>query len=275
MCGRRPGRSYLAGEDLTMSEQLINNLAEPGAPELQPKTESGKIRREIGEDGICVLTFDRPGSAANIFDRATLEELNDHLNFLDRSSGIKGVVVASAKPNIFIAGADLNALGSIRGNDELLDYIKLGQDVFSRLEALGVPTVAAIHGACVGGGFEICLACNYRIASAEKTTKIGLPETQLGILPAWGGSTRLPRLIGLPKALDVIVAGKTVAARQALKYGMVDELAPREYLLDVATKRILSGAAAHPKRKGGFLLKVMNSGIASSMIEKKARQNVM
>jgi len=248
-----------------------------------PKTETAPpqakapqaIRREVTDDQICVLTFDRPGSPANIFDKAVLRELDAHLDFITGNENLRGVVVTSAKPSIFVAGADIKSFGSNSDGAGLREFIELGQGVFNRLSILRIPTVAAIHGAALGGGFEVALACSYRIASNEKATKIGLPEVQLGILPAWGGSTRLPRLIGLPKALDIILAGKTVAAKQALKYGMIDELAPREYLVDVAKKRILSGAAAHPKRKGGLLLKVMNSGIASSMIEKKARQNVM
>src|SRR5207253_1650074 len=119
-----------------------------------------------------------------------------------------------------------------------LRLIELGQSVFGRIAALPVPSVAAIHGACVGGGYEICLACDYRVASSDRATKIGLPETQLGLLPAWGGSTRLPRLIGLPRALDVILGAKTPAARQALKYGLVDDLAPRERLVEFACRQI-------------------------------------
>src|SRR4029077_18220841 len=106
------------------------------------------------------------------------------------------------------------------------------------LAALSIPTAAAIHGAAVGGGCELALACDYRLASSDRATKIGLPEIQLGLLPAWGGSTRLPRLIGLPKALDIILAGKTLAAKQALKRGMVDEIAPAEYIVQVATRMV-------------------------------------
>src|SRR6185503_10479788 len=124
--------------------------------------------------------------------------------------------------------------------EDMNELIELGQTVFNRITALSIPSVAAIHGACVGGGYEICLACDARIASPDKATKIGLPEIMLGILPAWGGSTRLPRLIGVPKALDIILAGKTLSAKPALKCGMIDEIAPREYLLARAEKWILT-----------------------------------
>ncbi len=235
----------------------------------------GAITRSITDEQICVLTFDRPNSSANVFNRATLDELDCHLDFITSDERIKGVVITSAKPSIFIAGADLKSFVDSSGGANLRDLIKLGQSVFNRIAALRIPTVAAIHGACLGGGYEVCLACDYRIASPEKTTKIGLPETQLGILPAWGGSTRLPRLIGLPKALDIILAGKTVAARQALKYGMVDELAPREYLLEVARKRILSGVASHPKRKGRTIVHLLNSRLAAGVITSRARVMLM
>ena len=120
-------------------------------------------------------------------------------------------------------------------------FIERGQEVFGHLAALKARTVAAIHGACLGGGFEMALACDYRIATADRATKIGLPETKLGILPAWGGSTRLPRLVGVTRALDIILAGKTPAAKQALRYGMIDAIAPRELLLSAALRVLKNG----------------------------------
>ena len=207
--------------------------------EANPK--AGCIRRQITDDKICVLTFDRPDSSANMFDAATLTELNDHLDKIEKDSSIRGLVLASAKKSIFIAGADLHSLSQGAAGADLRFLIELGQSAFNRIAALKIPTVAAIHGACVGGGYEICLACNYRVASPDRTTKIGLPETQLGILPAWGGATRLPRLIGLPKALDIILNGKTLPAKAALKCGMVNEVVPKEYLLDVACRRAREG----------------------------------
>src|SRR5439155_5011304 len=121
---------------------------------------------------------------------------------------------------------------------QVRELIELGQSVMDRLAALPIPTVAAIHGAAFGGGYELCLACDYRVASSDRATKIGLPETQLGLLPAWGGSTRLLRVVGLPAALDIILAGKTLAAKPALKYGLVDDLAPRERLVEFACRQI-------------------------------------
>ncbi len=233
------------------------------------------IRRHVTDDQICVLTFDRPDSAANIFDRATLAELNEHINYVLCNSNLKGVVITSAKKSIFIAGADLTQLARARTAGELRDMIELGQMVFNHLTQLPVPVVAAIHGACLGGGYELCLACNYRIASSDKTTKIGLPETQLGILPAWGGSTRLPRLIGLPKALDVILGGKALAAKPALKCGMIDDIAPREFLVDKACQLILAKGKKLRRRPLSLKLKLANTRRVAKFIAGKVEKQVL
>ncbi|MFT5634556.1 MAG: 3-hydroxyacyl-CoA dehydrogenase/enoyl-CoA hydratase/3-hydroxybutyryl-CoA epimerase [Rubritalea sp.] len=132
------------------------------------------------------LIFDRDGSSANIFDGATLDELDKKIDEIATDKNLTGLIISSAKKNIFIAGADLKSLASAP-KEELKALIEKGQTVFDKLAELPITTVAAIHGACVGGGFELALACDYRVASDAKTTRIGLPETQLGILPAWGG----------------------------------------------------------------------------------------
>ncbi len=233
------------------------------------------IRRHVTDDHICVLTFDRPDSAANIFDKATLIELNNHINYVMCNSSLKGLVLTSAKKSIFVAGADLTQLSKAKTSEELRDMIELGQSVFNRLATISIPSVAAIHGACVGGGYEVCLACDYRIASADKATKIGLPETLLGIVPAWGGSTRLPRLIGLPKALDVILGGKTLAAKPALKCGMIDDIAPREYLVEKACQLILKRGAKLRVRPAKLAHTLTRMGPVLNFIAKKARKQVM
>ena len=199
------------------------------------------IRLVVRADGIGVLTFDRPGSSANIFDLRTLEELAQELEFISHQPGLKGLIFTSAKRSVFIAGADLNAMLKVASPDDARVLIERGQAVMNQIAALKMPTVAAVHGAAVGGGYELCLACDYRIASPDHATKIGLPEIKIGLLPGWGGSTRLPRLIGLPKALDIILAGKTPPAKQALRLGMVDELAPAECLVAAAVRKIQQG----------------------------------
>ena len=199
------------------------------------------IQREIGDDHVCVLTFDRPESGANIFDAATLEELNEHLDAMEKDASLRGLIITSAKKSIFVAGADLKTLFQAAKTGEMRGFIERGQQVFNRLANLEIPTVAAIHGASAGGGYEVALACDYRVASDDPATRIGLPETSLGLLPAWGGCTRLPRLIGAAKAAEVILKGKLYSAQEALKLGLVDEIAPRDQLLDRARQKLRAG----------------------------------
>ena len=199
------------------------------------------IRRETSDDHICVLTFDRPDSGANIFDAATLDDLNEHLDAVDKDASLRGLIIASAKKSIFVAGADLKTLLEAAKTGEMREFIEPGQQVFNRLADLKIPTVAAIHGASAGGGYEVALACDYRVASDAPATRIGLPETSLGLLPAWGGCTRLPRLIGAEKAAEVILKGKLYSAQEALKIGLVDEIAPGDQLLNRAREKLRAG----------------------------------
>ncbi|MFC4993582.1 3-hydroxyacyl-CoA dehydrogenase NAD-binding domain-containing protein [Rubritalea tangerina] len=182
---------------------------------------------------IAHLIFDRKDSSANIFDKDTLVELNQLLDAIPKSSTLTALIVYSKKANIFIAGADLKTLSTAK-KDDLNELITLGQSVFNKLENLHITTIAAIHGACVGGGYELALACDYRVASDDAATRIGLPETQLGILPAWGGSTRLPALIGLSKALPLVLSGKILKAKAAKHKGLIDDICPKEHLLEFA-----------------------------------------
>src|SRR5256886_15800917 len=198
------------------------------------------IRREI-DDSICVLTFDRPESGANIFDAAALSDLDQQLDFIEGEDSLEGVVILSAKKSIFIAGADLKTLLHQAQTGEMRAFIAEGQRIFNRLAALKIPTCAAIHGACAGGGYEITLACDWRIASDDPATRIGLPETTLGLIPAWGGCTRLPRVIGAEKAAEVILKGKLYSAQEALKIGLVDEVVPRDQLINRAREKLRAG----------------------------------
>jgi len=199
------------------------------------------IRREIGDDHVCLLVFDRPESGANIFDAATLDELNEHLDSVENDGSLRGLIIASAKKSIFVAGADLKTLLQQAQSGDMRAFIAHGQQVLNRLAELKIPTVAAIHGASAGGGYEVTLACDYRMASDDPATRIGLPETTLGLIPAWGGCTRLPRLIGVEKASEVIANGKLYSAQEARKLGLVDGVAPRDKLLELARKKLGDG----------------------------------
>ena len=205
------------------------------------------IRREIGDDHVCLVVFDRPESGANIFDAATLDELNEHLDSVENDASLRGLIIASAKKSIFVAGADLKTLLQQAQSGDMRAFIAHGQQVLNRLAGLKIPTVAAIHGASAGGGYEVTLACDYRIASDDPATRIGLPETTLGLVPAWGGCTRLPRLIGVEKAAEVIAKGKLYSAQEARKLGLIDGVAPRDKLLELARKKLGDGK---PKLEG-------------------------
>src|SRR5256714_11406738 len=202
---------------------------------------STMIRSEIDDDHICLLTFDRPDSGANIFDAATLNELNEHVELIEHDGSVRGLIIASAKKSIFIAGADLKTLLKQAQSGEMRDFIVRGQRILNRIAVLKIPTVAAIHGACAGGGYEITLACDHRIATDDPATRIGLPETTLGLIPAWGGCTRLPRLIGVEKAAEGIGKGKLYSAQEARKLGLVDGVGPRDKLLELARKKLHDG----------------------------------
>lgn len=231
--------------------------------------QTAHMRLSFGDDGIATLTLDRQGSSANIFDVAALLELDSHVATLEARSDLKGLVIVSAKPKIFIAGADLNSFAGA-SVAQLGNIVDLGHRIFTRLERLPFPSVAAINGVCLGGGCELALACDWRVGSLDKSTKIGLPETQLGILPAWGGSVRLPRLVGLPQALDAILRGKQLVAQQALKIGLVDDIAHAEYIVAAARKLLARGKRPTPTAPG-----LMSSVALRPIVTLKARRAVL
>ncbi len=242
----------------TLKAPAIN----PGAHVALPRRQR-RLHLELLGD-VAVIHFDRPDKAANLIDAAFFDELETALRAVRRLQ-MKGLVFLSAKPAVFVAGADLATLGAMSG--EALEAVaERGQRVFNEIAALDIPTIAAIHGACLGGGVELALACDRRIASEDARTTIGLPEVQLGILPAWGGSTRLPRLIGLPRALDHILKGKPVPAKQALRLGLIDEVVPPERLRERALVLLAKGRR---KRKRFWFVNHPLSAWAIRMLTKR------
>lgn len=258
----------MTGSDMIERFHAQQSGSVPTTPAPPAQSSPRNLQRTMREDKICVLTFDRPGSGANIFDQRTLTEFGEELEAIARTPQLKGLIITSAKRSVFVAGLDLKIMTESPSPEDVRALIELGQSVMNRLAALPIPTAAAIHGAALGGGYEVCLACDYRVASPDRVTKIGLPETQLGLLPAWGGSTRLPRLVGLPNALDVILAGKSLAPKPALKRGMVDELVPAEYLVETATRMISRGK---PRRPAHWLL---NNPVVASVIRARLRSQL-
>tara|TARA_R110002110_G_C13470513_1_gene720793 strand:+ start:28591 stop:30738 length:2148 start_codon:yes stop_codon:yes gene_type:complete len=185
------------------------------------------------EGDIAELTFDLKGESVNKFDQNTVSSLTAALDALEAESGIKGLLVTSAKP-VFIVGADITEFTSLFGSskDEIKPFTATNNTNFNRLQNLPYPSCVAINGFAMGGGLEICLACDFRVMSTA--AKVGLPETKLGILPGWGGTVRLPRIIGVDEAVMWIATAKDQRADDALKAGAVDAVAPPEQLRDIA-----------------------------------------
>ncbi len=176
-------------------------------------------------DGLAQLVFDKAGSAVNTLSQEVLAELNEALDALEAQPP-QGLVVRSGKDNGFVAGADVDEFGEVKDEAGALALVRRGWDAFERLAAVKYPTLALVRGFCLGGGLELAMACRYRVAIDETSTRLGLPEVMLGIVPGWGGIKRLPRLVGGPAALDLLLTGKTIDARRAKKMGLVDEAVP-------------------------------------------------
>jgi 3-hydroxyacyl-CoA dehydrogenase/enoyl-CoA hydratase/3-hydroxybutyryl-CoA epimerase/3-hydroxyacyl-CoA dehydrogenase/enoyl-CoA hydratase/3-hydroxybutyryl-CoA epimerase/enoyl-CoA isomerase len=194
------------------------------------------------QDSTAILTFDQPGSRANTLGLAVLKEFEGILAQLKKRSDVRGLILCSGKPGMFIAGADLKEMGSGRldaaGSQNVT---RQGLDIMAGFEALPYPTVAAIEGACMGGGLEVALAFDYRLASTHPKTDIGLPEVKIGLIPGWGGTQRLGRIIGPALAAELICAGETVKADRARELGIVFDAVPSERLMEEA-RRLLRWA---------------------------------
>lgn len=199
-------------------------------------------RTELRADGVLLLWFDRAESSVNTMSGAVLGELDSLLERVALEPP-KALVIASAKPAGFIVGADIHEFEAIALAGRVQDAIERGQRILDRLARLPCRTVAAIHGHCMGGGTELALACRFRVASNDPKTRIGLPEIKLGIIPGWGGSVRLPRLIGAPQALELMLTGRTLSASAARTAGLVDAVVAPDALIERAVLMALRGSA--------------------------------
>ncbi|CNF74292.1 multifunctional fatty acid oxidation complex subunit alpha [Yersinia bercovieri] len=196
---------------------------------------------DIRPDNIGIITIDVVGDKVNTLKAEFAEQITDILQQAQALPQLQGLVIISGKPDSFIAGADITMIAACRTAQDARKLAQKGQSILAQIAAFPVPVVAAIHGACLGGGLELALACHSRICSLDDKTVLGLPEVQLGLLPGSGGTQRLPRLVGVSKALDMILTGRQVRARQALKMGLVDDAVPQDILLDVAIDRAKAG----------------------------------
>jgi enoyl-CoA hydratase/carnithine racemase len=201
-------------------------------------TEGGSVRLEMLEGGVAAIVLDA-GAAPFTFGEAQVRQLSTTVRSISARSDVAGVLIRSVHPTVFCAGADVEAIAAVSGRAETERLVALGQNALEELARLPQPTVALVGGLCVGGGLELALACSARVATDR--AKLGLPEVKLGIIPAWGGSTRLPRLIGLVAAIDLITAGRVLNAPRAARLGLVDLIAPAE-LLEAAARELIAAA---------------------------------
>jgi 3-hydroxyacyl-CoA dehydrogenase/enoyl-CoA hydratase/3-hydroxybutyryl-CoA epimerase len=203
-------------------------------------------------DGIARVAIDLASEKVNKFSAEVMAELGELVRTLQGMNEVRAVAFTSAKPGVFIAGADIRELAEIHERSDALAKAHAGQRLFQRLAELPMPTVAVIDGACMGGGLEFALACTYRVVADEDKTALALPEVTLGIIPGWGGTQRLPRLIGPAAALEMILGGRPVNARKAIKIGLADACAARAFLADEVRafiERILRPGGAQAVRE--------------------------
>src|SRR5690606_7492388 len=197
-------------------------------------------------DGFALLVVDVPGEPTNVLRAEFASELERVLEEVERDDTIRAVILISGKADGFIAGADLKLLRVISSREKAEELSRAGQRALERLASSKKPFVAAIHGACLGGGLEVALACHGRVATNDPRTRLGLPEVQLGLLPGLGGTQRLPRLVGLQAGLDLMLTGRQLDARRALKLRLVDEIVARPVLDAAAIVRALLPLAPPP-----------------------------
>jgi 3-hydroxyacyl-CoA dehydrogenase / enoyl-CoA hydratase / 3-hydroxybutyryl-CoA epimerase len=214
------------------------------------------------EDQVAILRLDEPGEAVNTLSPAVAEQFERLMERAQKDDGVKAIVFISGKKDNFVAGAKIDFLQTVSSAAEAEGLSKRAQAGFNRLEVFPKPVVAAIHGACLGGGLEWALACAFRVASDSPKTTLGLPEVQLGLIPAAGGTQRLPRLIGAQEALDLILTGKAVRAAKAKRLGIVDEVVPAAILLEIAKRRAkeLSAKTLEPRRERARGLRSVGKG---------------
>jgi len=230
-------------------------------------------RLENTADGFATLIFDRADTSTNTFSSEVLNELADVCKHL-QANPPKGLAIFSAKENGFAAGADIDEFTTLKNAEEAYAFTKLGNDVFDQVAALPFPTLAMIHGFCMGGGTELALACKYRIADDGPKTKMALPEVMIGIVPGWGGAKRMPKLIGAAQALDLMLTGRSVDGRRAKKMGLVDAITPRRHFMNAAKTLLGKPPAPHqPAFKDAITnWPVVRGFIASASLKQVAKR---
>ena len=230
-------------------------------------------------DGVAIVTFDLPNESVNKLNRAVKDEFVALVSQLERDSTVSAAVLISGKPDVWIAGADIEEFLELKTAADAERLSRDGQMLLDSLERLRVPIIAAIHGACLGGGLETALACRYRIATDHPKTVLGLPEVQLGLIPGAGGTQRLPRKIGLTNGLDLILTGRNVRGKKALQLGVIDELVHPSILRSVAIQRaheVAEGRRKSEPHKGGVKGLLLDGNPAGrAIVLRKAREQTL
>lgn len=225
------------------------------------------------DNGVAILSMDVPGESMNTLKAEFGDEISAMLDEIEQDNSIKGVVVISGKSNSFVAGADISMLAACKTAEDATEIAAGGQAVFDRIENMKATFVAAIHGPALGGGLELALACHYRVCTDSSKTQVGLPEVQLGLLPGSGGTQRLPRLIGIQQAMKMMLTGSPARAKQAKKYGIVDDVVPESVLLDVAEQFALKRKPERDAPQKGLMNKMLETtGPGRNIMFKKARE---
>ena len=230
------------------------------------------------DERVAVVLFDRPGKSVNTLTTAVGDELIELLERLAGDDTVDAVVLLSGKKDMFIAGADIDQFVALVAEEDARQLSRSGQQMVERIAAFPKTLVAAIHGACLGGGLEVALAARYRVASDAPVTQLGLPEVQLGIIPAAGGCQRLPRLVGLPTALDMILTGRPARPARALRVGLVDEVVQESILRQVATAaaaRLASGWRPHRRARWHVPAFLYSNPPGRWLVLRRARTQVM
>ena len=240
-------------------------------PTVATTTSAFRLERD-GE--LAVLWFDLPGEKVNKLSSSVMLDLDRHLDAIRAMSDVKKLIVTSAKSSIFIAGADITEFTRVTTAEQAEEFTRFGQSVFTKIAKLPQITFALINGACMGGGTELSLNCDYRLMTDSPKASIALPEVKLGIFPAWTGTTRLPRLVGLPAALDMILTGKSFDGRRAKKIGLVDEVVPAPIALEAA-KQFVRKTSRKPRGSERTHIYLEGNPLARKMIFNQARKSVM
>ncbi len=216
----------------------------------------------VDKDNILWLTFDKNDSSANTLNESTLREFDQILNSIGQHQHVKALIIRSGKKSGYILGADITGLEAVSNSEQAAHLSKAGQDIFNKLAAMPIPSIALIEGFCLGGGLELALACTYRIAEDSAKTRLGLPEVKLGVHPGWGGTVRLPELVGAINAMDVMLTGRNLTAKSAKKMGLVNEAVPKRLLQEAA----LSYALNPPLVKSKWWQKLTNHNLVRPVL---------